>query len=54
MFFSFYQIQLVPPPVGGPAGDFITLAVKLKVISVLLGRLLFTVVALRGSHGKQE
>ena len=34
MFVSFYQIQLVPPHVGGPAGNFITLAVKVKVNSV--------------------
>ena len=30
MFISFYQGQLVPPPVGGPAADFITFAVKSK------------------------
>ena len=54
MFVLFYQRQLVPPPVGGPAGNFITLAVKVKVNLGTFGRLLFTVVALRGSHGKQE
>ena len=34
---------------GGPAGDFINLAVKVKVNSVLLGKLLFTVVVRRGA-----
>ena len=54
MFVSFYRRQLVPPLVGGPAGDLITLAVKVKVNLCTFGRLLFTVVTLRGSHGKQE
>ena len=34
VFVSFYRKQLVPPLVGGPAVDFITLAVKVKVKSV--------------------
>ena len=53
MFVSFRQRQLVPPH-GGPGWRLYTLAVKVKVNPGTFGRLLFTVVTLRGSHGKQE
>ena len=53
MFVSFYQRQLVPPR-GGAGWRLYYFSCKSKSQLGTFGRLLFTVVALRGSHGKQE
>ena len=53
MFVSFYQRQLVPPR-GGAGWRLYYFSCKSKSQFRYFCRLLFTVVTLRGSHGKQE